>query len=118
MSEAENRVIYLGMAIEKRRIICSGCLSHVVRVPPHVYEAFLEVCCLVLILCDADGYVALGDDGVVDQSVSYGPFMEQFVAYVEATHVRSITHCLLGHVVQARSRRRDKHVLIGFEPYF
>src|SRR4051794_15630773 len=97
---SEQRKFILTELVEQyyvqRRIICSGGFRHDGRVPPHLYEAFVEVCGILLLVGDAFGYIAVDDDGVVDSARSYAPFLEQFLVCVEATHIWCITHCPLG----------------------
>lgn len=105
----------------QRSLICRGSVRHDGRRPPHLYEAFVEVCCLLLLLGDAFGYIAVDSDGDVDPVRSYGPFVDRLMVCLEVAHVWRISHCPVGSTPDNRtvmSGRKRTKVLLGFKPFF
>lgn len=105
----------------QRSIISRGSVRHDGRRPPHLYEAFVEVCCLLFLLGDGFGYIALDADGAVDPVRSYGPFVDRLLVCVEIAHVWRISHCPVGSSPDIKtdlSRRPRKRVLLAFRPFF
>lgn len=100
----------------QRGIICCGGLRHSVEAPLELYDAFVEVCCILLLVGDTFGYFAFNDDGVVDVVRSFGPFLELFNLCVQVAHIWRIVYCPIpsGHF---RSRTRSRAtILIRFSP--
>lgn len=83
-------------------IISTGGFRHEGRGAPYVFEAFMEVCSILLFVGDVFGYIAVDDDGVVDSVRSYGPFLERFVLCLEIMHTWCMRHPPQGHTPKDR----------------
>lgn len=80
----------------KWSIISNGRFRKGGRGPPYLFEAFMEVCSMLLFVGDVFGYIAVDDHGVVDAERSYAPFLEGFVVCLEVMHIWCMRHPALG----------------------
>lgn len=83
-------------------IISGGGFRHEGHGPPYVFEAFMEVCSILLFVGDVFGYIAVDEDGVVDPLRSYSPFLERFVLSIEIMHTWCMRHPPHGHTPKDR----------------
>lgn len=80
------------------RIITEGACRGGGFGPPYAYQAYIEVCTILLYVGDVFGYIFLDDDCVVDTVRSNSTFLRGFVQCLELMHEWCIRHPPLGDV--------------------
>lgn len=97
----ERKVLFLRLTehyhVQCRHITHGACRGGGLG-PPYAYEAYIEVCTILLYIGDVFGYIVLDDDCVVDPIRSNDTFLKGFVKCLELMHEWCIRHPPPGNV--------------------